>query len=185
MDKLTDLFSFLRNCFRWYFIVMPWEQAIFIRGGRKHRVLGPGLYFRIPFIDMVYINTTRRRMIEAPMQTVTTSDGHAITIKTGVSYRIVDMFKLYNGLYHPENTLLNIVMSDVSRYVSDRKLHELSPNNIESAMSISAQQDEWGLGDLKVTLNNYAVVKTFRLIQDQSGFYSEQLKMNHIDYQEK
>src|SRR5688572_20343223 len=103
MENIKDIFQFLSRFFQWYFIVMPWEQAVFIRAGKSHKTLGKGIYFKIPFLDVVYIQTTRRRMIEAPMQTVTTKDGHAITIKAGVSYKIVDMFKLYNSLYHPEN----------------------------------------------------------------------------------
>lgn len=181
MDKLSDVFTFFSKFFQWYFIVMPWEQAVFIRMGKNHRLCYKGIYFKIPFIDVVYIQTTRRRMIEAPMQTVTTKDGHAITIKAGVSYKILDMFKLYNSLYHPENTILNIVMSNISQYVASNNLADLNPNKVQQSASFSGNETEWGLGDLEVVLNNYAHVKTYRLIQDHSGFYGEQLSMKHMD----
>lgn len=181
MDKINDLFNFLSQFFRWYFIVMPWEQAVFVRAGKKHKVLDKGFYFKIPFIDRVYINTKRKRMVDIPMQTVTTKDGHSITIKAGIGYRIEDLYKLYNTLFQPETTIMIMVMNKISQYVSSNNLTECSPEKVGGFCDLSKEAIDWGLADISVRINNYAVVRTFRLIQDTTQFYTEQLKMNHSD----
>ena len=74
MEIVNQIFVFIGKLFEWWFTVMPWEQAIFIRAGKGERVLGKGLYFKIPFIDRVYIQQTRLRIIDLPVQTVSTLD---------------------------------------------------------------------------------------------------------------
>lgn len=103
MEILNIIASFSNKLFQWWFTVMPWEQAIRIRRGKTVRLLGAGLYLKIPFIDAVYIQTTRMRMVDMPIQTVSTQDGTTLTIKAVIGYSIKDVQLLYNTLYHPDD----------------------------------------------------------------------------------
>lgn len=117
MELVNQVFAFIAKFFEWYFVVMPWEQAVFIRSGNKVRVLDKGLYFKIPFVDRIYIQQTRLRNIDSPMQTVSTLDGKTLTIKSLIGYSIKDVYKMLNNLSHPDTTLSGMVMSRIAEYV--------------------------------------------------------------------
>lgn len=179
MEIVNQIFVFIGKLFEWWFTVMPWEQAIFIRAGKGERVLGKGLYFKIPFIDRVYIQQTRLRIIDLPVQTVSTLDGKTITIKSVIGYSIKDMFKMYNTISHPEMTLSGIVMGGISEHVINTNSKEVSPLSVEKFLLDKLTETDFGLGDLSIKITSWADVKTFRLIQD-SSWMQEQLKMNYV-----
>lgn len=176
MEILNSIAAFIQKLFQWWFLVMPWEQAIQVRRGNIVKLREAGIYFRIPFIDNIYVQTTRMRMIDTPMQTVSTLDGHTLTIKATIGYTICDIEKLYNSLYHPEMTLCSMAMGCVGEYIRDKKVEEVSPALIERHTNDTLTQTKFGLRDVQLKITTFAVVKTFRLIQDGSGLY-EQLSM--------
>lgn len=89
MEVINSIAAFISKLFQWWFTVMPWEQALRIRKGSKVTLLGAGLYFKIPFIDAVYVQTTRMRMIDTPMQTMSTKDGghRNYQVSSGLHYQ--------------------------------------------------------------------------------------------------
>lgn len=176
MGLLNAITEFLTKLFQWWFTVMPWEQAIFIRRGRKVKLLGAGLYLKVPFIDAVYIQTTRMRMVDAPMQTMSTKDGSTVTIKSVVGYTIEDVRTLYTTLYHPEMTLNSMAMGFIGEFVRSNSISEISPLAIEQFVNSKIEASKFGLKNLSVRITTFAVVKTFRLIQDGS-YLSEGLNM--------
>ena len=179
MELVNTITAFLAKLFQWWFTVMPWEQAIRVRRGRESKLLGAGLYLKIPFIDSVYIQTTRMRMIDTPMQTMSTKDGSTITIKTAVGYTIADVEKLYSTLYHPEMTLNSMAMGCIGEYVRSNNLLDISPSLVESYVNGKITGSDYGLSGLSIKITTFAAVKTFRLIQDSSGLY-EGLQMEKI-----
>lgn len=171
MELVNTITAFLVKIFQWWFTVMPWEQAILIRNGNKSRLLGAGIYLKIPFIDAVYIQTTRMRMIDTPMQTMSTKNGDTVTIKSAIGYTINDIQILYNTLYHPEMTLNSMAMGFIGEFVRNNVIGEIYPAVIEEFVNSKISASDYGLKDLKVRVTTFAVVKTFRLIQDNSGLY--------------
>lgn len=156
---------------------MPWEQAIQVRKGNIVKLRGAGLYFKIPFIDSVYVQTTRLRMIDGSMQTMSTKDGLTVTIKCVLGYAIADIRVLYDTLYHPEMTLQSMVMGLIGEYVRANNVADISPPGIEKVMKDGIDEQKYGLKDVSVRVTTFAVVKTFRLIQDGS-YLGDSLKMD-------
>lgn len=179
MEVVNQLIGFISKLFDWWFTVMPWQQAVFVRRGKNVKILSQGLYFKIPFIDRVYVQEIRLRMIDMPMQTVSTSDNKTISIKAVIGYSIKDLYKMFNSVSHPEITLSGIVMSGISEYINKTDSKQISPKSLEAALIDSLSKDDFGLGDLSVKIVSWADVKTFRLIQDTS-WMQESLKMNFI-----
>lgn len=177
MELVNTITAFLAKLFQWWFTVMPWEQAILVRRGKNARLLKAGLYLKIPFIDTVYIQTTRMRMIDTPMQTMSTKDGNTITIKSVIGYTIDDVQTLYNTLHHPEMTLSSMSMGYVGDFVRGKNIDEITPSAIEEFVSGKINAKEYGLKDLSIKITTFAVVKTFRLIQDGS-YLGEGLNMD-------
>ena len=150
---------------------MPWEQALLIRKGKNVRLLSAGIYLKIPFIDTVYVQTTRMRMIDTPMQTISTKDGNTLTIKCAIGYVISDIRVLYSSLYHPEMTLNSMAMGFVGEFVRGHYIADVNPQSIEQYVGEKIQAVNYGLANLSIKITTFAIVKTFRLIQDGSGFY--------------
>lgn len=166
MNYIGQIIEFLQRFFVWWVQIMPWEEAVHVRGGKSMRVLKAGIHLRLPFIDRVYIQTTRLRVIQILPQTVTTSDGKTITVVANMGYSIEDIAKLYNTLYHAEQTLASIMMATVAQVVAVRTLAEATPALIEEKAAAELQQGDFGLKFAHIKIIGYAVVKTYRLIQD-------------------
>jgi hypothetical protein len=171
MEIFNSIAEFLNKLFQWWFIVMPWEQAVFIRKGKNVKLLNAGIYFRIPFIDTVYIQTTRMRMIDLSVQTMSTRDGQTITIKSAVGYTIENVETLFNTMSHPEMTLGSMVMSYIAEYVSNNDCSAITPTKLETEVDKKMFEMKYGLKDINVRITTFAKVRTFRLIQDSSGLW--------------
>lgn len=180
MGVINTIVEFIAKLLQWWFIVTPWEQGIRVRFGSRVKLVSAGIYFKIPFLDRVYIQTTRLRMANTPMQTVTTRDGHAITLKLSISYLITDVLQLYKSLYHPEMTLDSMALSISSEYLRSKNIIDVDLEELEKLISRKIDVEGYGLGSLTVKVITFAAVRTYRLIQDGSvsyeGLYMEPLK---------
>lgn len=179
MEVFNQIFGFIGKLFEWWFVVMPWEQAVFIRCGNKVKVLGAGLYFKVPFIDRVYLQQIRLRTIDMPVQTVSTRDGKTITLKAAVAYSIIDIYVMFNKISHPELTLCGLVMGGIADHIKSTDSNGVSPRSVEDYLLNRFNPAEYGLGNLSIKITSWADVKTYRLIQDAS-WMQEKLKMNYI-----
>lgn len=168
-EVLATIAEHITKLFNWYVIVAPWEQGVRVRFGKKIKHLYPGIYFRIPYFDAVFVQTTRTRVVTLTMQTITTTDGYAISINASCRYRIDDVFKLFNTLYHPDATIANIVLGEIGKYISSREKKDCPPEKIESEVSqtLGTLGLEYGISDTNVGIISFAVVTTYRMINDQ------------------
>lgn len=169
MEIVNSIIGFITKLVQWWFIVNPWEQAIRVRKGKNVKVLDAGVYLKIPFIDHVYIQTTRMRMTETAMQTITAADGTTITIKLSIGYVIGDILMLYKTLYHPECTLGNMAIGIASKQIRNKTIKEITPQELEDDIKNDIKGAEYGLKDFSVNITTFAIVKTFRIIQDSSN----------------
>lgn len=168
MNSIKDLLDYILNVFKIWVIVQPWEQGLRVRCGKNIKLVTSGMYFKIPYLDSYYIQSIRLRVISLPMQTVTTQDMQTITLTGSIGYQITDIRKMYSDLYHPELTLSNIVMNELADYVYNNKLSDIKAGNAEANVLSKVEKLDYGISIQYFKLTNFAVVKTFRLIQDHS-----------------
>lgn len=180
MEVINQIINFLSKIFQWWIIIMPWEQGIFVRAGKNSKVITKGIYFKIPFLDSVYIQTVRKRVIDVPLQTMSSKDNDTITVRSVLSYQISNIDKLYNTLSHPEMTLQGIVMSKIGEYINENNSKDILIKELEEVISKEINKEDYGLSGLEVNITNFAKVKTFRFIQDSSHVF-EGLTMNEKD----
>lgn len=177
MNQIKDFFEYIFNAFKIFVIVQPWQNAVIVRNGNKTKEVSGGIYFKLPYFDNVFVQESRLRVASLPIQTITTKDGQTITISASLGYSVKSIKKLYETLYHPETTIGNIAMSTLSDYVFNNNISDISPLKIESIIIEKLLKEDYGLIFEYFKITNFAVVKTFRLIQDQSWSY-EGLKMD-------
>jgi len=163
---ISQIFDLLSRPFIWWVVVAPWEAGIRSRLGKNATILNPGIHLRLPFIDRVYLQSTRLRMISDSGQTMTTKDGKVVTVAVACQYAIADIKKLYMEIAHPESTLLFHVQGLITQIVSQSDSKALSPKSLQEEIGKDIPAEQWGLEQVKVWVINFALVKTYRLLMN-------------------
>ncbi len=95
---LVILAIFLITGYNSLFIVQQYEKALVLELGKPIRVEGPGLHFKLPFVqDIVYVDG-RILNLDAPPQEAPTSDQKQVIVESFVKFRIVDPLKFYQTM---------------------------------------------------------------------------------------
>ncbi len=173
LDYLTRL---LRGVAFWV-LVLPWQQGLRVRAGRHVRLLSPGMYFKIPLLDVVRVESIRRRTSMVPVQTLSTSDGATVTVSAVVGYVIGDLELLFRSLHHAEDTIVQTVQGVVADQVFKHRREEIDPAQLGQIVSeqLAEAFAPYGLADVSMHVTDFAFVRAFRLIQDQRWFHGRAL----------
>jgi hypothetical protein len=162
-----DLFAALKDMLTWWVTVVPWEQSVRVRMGKHVKLLEAGIHLRIPILDKFYIQSSRLRYISIPTQTVSTLDGKILTISCGAGFVVKDILKLYNTLHDPEDTIQMIASGIVADIIYTTNADDLRPYDVEQRVMAKIDFDEYGLGDVKYCITDWAMARTYRLIQGE------------------
>lgn len=176
MNQIKELLEYIFNAFKIWVIVQSWESGIRVRCGKRIKIISPGIHFKLPYFDSVYVQEIRLRIVSMPTQTITTKDALTVTLSAAIGYSIKDIEKLYKTLYHPETTIKNMAMAFISDYISKKHYSEITLEDIEASAVNHLKEMDHGIDFSYLKITNYAQVKTYRLIQDRNWF-SEGLKM--------
>lgn len=166
MNWVSEIINQLSKIIQWWIIVLPWQEGVRIRFGKKVKILKNGIHFRIPFFDECKVNSVRLHFVTIAPQTLTTLSGETITVSMQVGYSITDIFKIYNKVSGIEEALHGVIGGCVSVVINNRRLEEIDKGIIESSVKDKILALDWGLDVSQVNVITYAVVKTFRLIKD-------------------
>jgi regulator of protease activity HflC (stomatin/prohibitin superfamily) len=165
----STLIQQISRALTWFFTVAPWEQAILVRLGKHTKVLGAGIYFRIPFVDRIFKQSVRRRINTIKAQTLTTRDGKVVTCSGAVGYRIGDLGKLYDTLESANMTIENEVSGIIAAYIGSRNLHECQSRQLEEFVAEKLDLSKYGLEGQEFYVQSFAASKTYRLITGEIG----------------
>lgn len=168
MNNAKEFFQWLLNAVKIWVIVQPWEAGLRTRTGKYTKYLEPGCHFKIPYFDNVYVQEKRMRVADVPMQTCTTKDLQTITIKSALGYSIRDIKRLYDTLYHPETSLINIATGEIADLIFGNECKDIRPEEVEKAVLAKLNETDYGIEFNYFKITNFAVVKTFRLLQENS-----------------
>ena len=81
------------------YIVNEGEQALVVRLGAPVGVVDqPGLKVKAPFIDTVYVTSTRSLLLEPPVEQAIMGDQKRLEVQPYARYRIVDPLRFYQAL---------------------------------------------------------------------------------------
>ena len=81
------------------FIVNEGEHALVVRLGAPVATIdAPGLKFKAPFIDAVYMTPTRSLLLEPPVEQVIMGDQKRIEVQPYIRYRIVEPLRFYQAV---------------------------------------------------------------------------------------
>jgi len=165
---MTELITRIMNFFAQFkllVMILPWERAARIRLGSRMVLWDPGWHVRLPFIDEVVLLNTRLRVADALAQTLTTSDGHALTVGLTVGFRITDPLAALMKMHHPESSISALAASAVASVVSEAPKASLSVRKVEEHVAEYLRRETPYELDF-VRVKNFAFVRTYRILND-------------------
>lgn len=177
-NTLNQIISQALSLFQWWIVIAPWEMAIRVRRGKRITVLGPGMHFRIPVLDRFFVQSTRKRFLNTPTQTVTTLDHQAVTVSGGTAYVIDDIAKLYSTLCDAQDVVQTETLGLVAEYIATRTYGVITPHTVAEYVNQNLNLDRYGLGDVKFVITDYVCVKTYRLITSNPKDWNSSQALN-------
>ena len=111
------------------YVINEGEQGLVVRLGAPIGVVDqPGLSFKAPFIDSVYLTSTRSLLLEPPLEQVIMGDEKRLEVQPYARYRIVDPLRFYQALRTSETAnaqLAQLVSSSARRELGQVTLRAL------------------------------------------------------------
>lgn len=172
MTAAQQLLNLLKNIFQWWVSITPWQQGARVRFGKHVKLLEPGIHFKIPFFDIVYVQPIRVRAQHIHNQTLTTKDGKAITIASAIQYKITDLLLVYQTIHNAHDLIEQIVQSATADSIYSKALEDIKPSALETEITSKLDFSGVGLEAKSFNITSFAVVKTYRLINGDIGSYT-------------
>jgi regulator of protease activity HflC (stomatin/prohibitin superfamily) len=159
----------LDNLREWKFIVFirDYQRGVHFRKGLYLRTLDPGWWVRIPYVDDVEDVTVVDDVLDLPVQSITTKDGHMVSFSANIAYEIVDVHKMYCRVQDFETSLSRAAMNHLARKVRDWTWDELMLNqrDLEKSLrdTMTTRVKEWGVKVLDVGLTDLVQAQQYRV----------------------
>ena len=139
-----------------------WERAVVLRLGRFAGVRGPGLYFLIPAIEIVYVTVdTRRQSTRISAEDTLTADAVSVTMDSILFWRVTDVKRAATELTDYRNMIAQVAQTSLREVISATSLTDILSNR--EAMDeklqalISRKSDGWGIGDIAVEIRDVKI----------------------------
>ncbi|WP_424986160.1 SPFH domain-containing protein [Microbulbifer sp. S227A] len=131
-------------------IVPQSEKHVVERFGRLHSVLGPGINFIVPFLDVVKhkISILERQLPNATQDAIT-KDNVLVQIDTSVFYRILEPEKTVYRIRDVDGAIATTVAGIVRAEIGKMDLDEVQSNRAQLIgqiqKSVEDAVDDWGI----------------------------------------
>ncbi|MEX0349729.1 MAG: SPFH domain-containing protein [Paracoccaceae bacterium] len=131
-------------------IVPQSEKYVIERFGRLHSVLGPGINFIVPFLDVARhkISILERQLPNATQDAIT-KDNVLVQIDTSVFYRILEPEKTVYRIREVDGAIATTVAGIVRAEIGKMDLDEVQSNRAQLISriqeSVESAVDDWGI----------------------------------------
>lgn len=131
-------------------IVPQSEKYVVERLGRLRAVLGPGINFIVPFLDVVrHRISILERQLPSATQDAITADNVLVQVETSVFYRIIEPEKTVYRIRDVDAAIATTVAGIVRSGIGKMELDEVQSNRQELISQIKVQVedavDDWGI----------------------------------------
>ena len=147
---LVVAFFLLLTVYQGVKIVPQSEQYVVERFGRLQAVLGPGINFIVPFIDVVkHKLSILERQLPNTRQDAITADNVLVQVESSVFYRIIDPEKSVYRIRDVDAAIATTVAGIVRSEIGTMELDEVQSNRAQFVLRIREALanvvDDWGI----------------------------------------
>ena len=165
-DKLIDFVLNLKDEVIPVRIINEWEGGIHMRAGKFLKSTQPGLNFKIPFIDQFWVVHTVPQTVDLLSQTLTTKDGKNIVLKGIIRYKIEDPKKYLISVNSARDVLVDTVQGVIKNVIEYFTWGDATKLDTLITEKSKVMVEDWGIKVESVTLVDFSLIKTYRLIQN-------------------
>jgi regulator of protease activity HflC (stomatin/prohibitin superfamily) len=145
-----------------YYIVKQWERVALIRLGRIVKIEEkPGLHFKIPLIDTLYVVDMRMQTIQLKGQTTITKDNISVSIDTVVFTKVEDPMKVILQIEDYKDAVAKYAQTSIRDVMGKYSLDDLLLKREEVADAFKDKVDElskmWGVDITKAEIQDISL----------------------------
>ncbi|MGW8289242.1 MAG: SPFH domain-containing protein [Candidatus Bathyarchaeia archaeon] len=133
-----------------------WEEAIILRFGKFQRLVGPGFFFKWPYVETFLKQDKRITTLDISRQDVMTKDNISVTVDAVVFMKIVNTKDSVVNIRNVWDSVMKMAQTTMRDVVGDVELDELLARRDEVATKIANIIDretaEWGVDITSVNL---------------------------------
>jgi regulator of protease activity HflC (stomatin/prohibitin superfamily) len=139
-----------------------WERAVVLRLGRFAGVRGPGLYFLIPAIEVVYATVdTRRQSTRISAEDTLTADAVSVTMDSIMFWRVTDVKRAATELTDYRGMIAQVAQTSLREVISATTLNGILSEREEMDAKlreyITRKSDGWGIGEIAVEIRDVKI----------------------------
>ncbi len=133
-----------------------WEEAIILRFGKFQRLVGPGFFFKWPYIETFLRQDKRIVTLDISRQEVMTKDNISVTVDAVVFVKVVNTKDSLVNIRNVWDSVMKYAQTTMRDVVGDVELDELLARRDEVANKIAhmveRETQEWGVDITSVKL---------------------------------
>jgi hypothetical protein len=171
---LTALFERLFELIQaWFRYLIPWailgddECGLIRRLGCYHRDMSPGWNWKWPVLEQAMTECSALDSDVLREQTLTTRDGHQVTLRGVLTYHVVDARKYIIGVDSAESVINDVGSSVIAEVVPGIDLKDVLQGesfNVLLLRKVRARAKKWGVAVDSFGLVDRVATRTYRII---------------------
>jgi regulator of protease activity HflC (stomatin/prohibitin superfamily) len=165
-DKLIDLVVTFIHDILPFKIVDQWEMGVHLKTGRFHRVVSPGLNWKVPFFDKIWVTPVITQTVNLSPQTLTTLDERSVVLTSIVRYHVVNVQSFLLNVMHANDVLVDMTQGIIRDIVETTNWNDLIDLTDIVTPAVNDEVDKWGIVVEAVKFPDLGEIKTYRLITD-------------------
>lgn len=168
-----QIINFIKEFWPLY-IVRQNELAIFLRCGKWKRNIGPGLYFRIPFIEEIESVVSKTQIVNLTNQSLTSEDGMSVAISGAIEYSISNPRKCLLDVQDFDESLVNLCLISIAKIVRN-KCFRCDIDELETDVYdiLDRRAESWGIDVTEFRITDYVDHSVLRIL-DMPTFPTEE-----------
>lgn len=177
-DKLIDLIVTFIHDILPFKIVNQWEEGVHLRNGIFIKVVKPGLVWKVPFFDKLWVTPVITQTVNLSPQTVTSLDERSVVLSSIVRYHIVDVQKFLLGVMHANDVLVDTTQGIIRDIVEETTWSDLVDLTNRVTPAVNNQVQKWGINVQLVSFPDLGEITTYRIIGDPNKSSNNILPVN-------
>jgi regulator of protease activity HflC (stomatin/prohibitin superfamily) len=172
-----DVFGALTGLF---VIVYDGQHALRFTLGRARSVVGPGIHFKIPLLQVFRVEETKHTTLDLEPQVIQLNDNLVYEVDCKVVYQIVNLRKALIEVDDLVTGLQNRVVIAVQQIVSRKDRHSVTDVDAmcdEIRAELRAVEDQWGVRILQFGFSNISPSPTTLEITQLEMLAQEKLSL--------
>lgn len=140
-------------------------------GGKKVKVMGPGVHWYWPFWTAFHTYPTARQADDLRSQTVVTTDDRTVVVGGMIVYEVSDVEKILAHTYKPQDSIRDIALTAIHDVICQMSWEELRAAQRSGILDRKLKSEcyqalkPYGVTTLKVQLTDLAPARVLRLVQ--------------------